>query len=183
MTAKRSEPTPTIIGSVRLSTPAVATAASIAFPPCFRICNPACAASGWLVTTIPCWAMTSERLCDGQPSARVPRTALQKAGASTASQEASVGATWGMALAPANTISNIEDAATKVDLFIIKLPHSVEGGARDRHSRGSQDQQKTLSHDDLQARIARISRAARWPDRAPPSMKPWKSYDVCSPAK
>src|ERR1700675_2255407 len=80
MTAKTSPPTPTIMGSTTLSTAAVATAASTALPPRMSTCRPACAASGWLVTTIPCCAMTSERLCAGQPSARAPRTALQNAG-------------------------------------------------------------------------------------------------------
>src|SRR5258705_11707967 len=80
MTAKRSDATPTIMGSTRLSTLAVVTAASIAFPPRISTCRPACAASGWLVTTMPFRAMTSDRLCAGQPSPRTPRTALQNAG-------------------------------------------------------------------------------------------------------
>src|SRR5579864_5894883 len=81
MMTKRSPATPTIMGSVMLSTAAVATAASMALPPRFRICRPACAASGWLVTTMPCVAITSERVCAGQPEARTPRTAWQNAGA------------------------------------------------------------------------------------------------------
>ncbi len=83
---------PTIMGSVTLSIAAVATAASMAFPPCRRICNPACAANGWLVTTIPCYAITSERLCACQPSVRTPRTALQKAGCGADSQVCNFGA-------------------------------------------------------------------------------------------
>jgi len=38
------------------------TAASIALPPCIRVCNPAIAASGWLVATMPFFASTVERL-------------------------------------------------------------------------------------------------------------------------
>jgi hypothetical protein len=67
------------IGSTRLSTAADATAASMALPPFIMICRPACAASGWLVVTMPCEAMTSARLCAAQPSARSPRTAVQAA--------------------------------------------------------------------------------------------------------
>src|SRR5580704_8983943 len=80
MMAKRSEATPTIIGSTTESTAADATAASIALPPCIRMRKPACAASGWLAATIPCCAMTSERDCEGHPSERSPRTALQNGG-------------------------------------------------------------------------------------------------------
>jgi len=39
-----------------------------------------CAASGWLVLTMPLLAMISERLCASHPSARSPRTALQAGG-------------------------------------------------------------------------------------------------------
>src|SRR5579864_8631699 len=42
--------------------------------------SPACAASGWLATTIPCRAMTSDRVWASQPPARSPRTAAQNAG-------------------------------------------------------------------------------------------------------
>src|SRR5437870_5610771 len=80
MMAKRSPPMPTFIGSTRLSTAAVATAASMALPPFFRISSPACAASGWLVATMPLRPMTSERLCGSQPSDRSPSTALHHAG-------------------------------------------------------------------------------------------------------
>src|SRR5258707_7815495 len=93
MTAKRSEATPTIMGSTILSTLAVVTAASIAFPPRISTCRPACAASGWLVTTMPFRAITSDRLCAGQPPARTPRTALQNAGAGFDVHHGSVGAT------------------------------------------------------------------------------------------
>src|ERR1700733_10585000 len=87
-----SEATPTLIGSTRLSTPAVATAASMALPPCLSTCRPACAASGWLVTTMPCVAITSERVCAGHPCARTPLTAAQKAGCGVAVHAASNGA-------------------------------------------------------------------------------------------
>src|SRR5215472_13156492 len=42
--------------------------------------SPACDASGWLVTTTPRRAITSDRLCASQPSARSPRTPAQNAG-------------------------------------------------------------------------------------------------------
>jgi hypothetical protein len=47
----------------------------MALPPRNMICSPACAASGWLVVTMACGAITSARLCARQPSARSPRTA------------------------------------------------------------------------------------------------------------
>src|SRR4029453_12130956 len=71
---------PTFGGKVTLSVAAVATAASIAFPPCIRIRAPAIAAKGWTVVTIPFRPMTSERVCGTQPSDRSPRTALHQAG-------------------------------------------------------------------------------------------------------
>src|SRR5258708_34326179 len=80
MTAKRSEATPTIIGSTILSTLAVVTAASIAFPPRISTCRPACAASGWLVGTMPFPALTSDPLFAGQPPAPHPHTRLQNPG-------------------------------------------------------------------------------------------------------
>jgi hypothetical protein len=76
---------PVFMGSTTLSTAAAATAASMALPPRCMICNPACAASGWLVVTMPCGAITSARLCPRQPSARSPPTAAQ-AGASWSAQ-------------------------------------------------------------------------------------------------
>src|SRR5215813_5431378 len=79
MTANMSAATPVLLGSTRLSIAAVATAASIALPPSRMICRPACAASGWLVVTMPRGAITSARLCAAQPSARSPRTAEQAA--------------------------------------------------------------------------------------------------------
>src|SRR5262249_544001 len=54
--------------------------------------SPAWAASGWLVTTIPRRAITSDRLCASQPSARSPRTALQNAGFGVAAHDAIVSA-------------------------------------------------------------------------------------------
>src|SRR3954465_9403938 len=80
MTAKTSPAGPTIIGSTTLSTAALATAASTALPPCMRMRSPACAPSGWLVTTMPCRAITSERVCASHPSERSPRSPLQNAG-------------------------------------------------------------------------------------------------------
>src|ERR1700730_18314163 len=77
---------PTFRGWHRLSMAAVATAASMALPPCFRISSPAWAASGWLVVTIPCCAITSDRFCCAHPSERSPGTALQKGGVGVALQ-------------------------------------------------------------------------------------------------
>src|SRR4029453_12385048 len=71
---------PTFGGKVTLSVAAVATAASIAFPPCIRIRAPAIAAKGWTVVTMPFRAITSERVCGTHPSARSPLTALHHGG-------------------------------------------------------------------------------------------------------
>ena len=60
---------------VTSSTAPVATAASMALPPCRRISRPACAASGSLVATMPCRASTSERPCADHPWPREPGTA------------------------------------------------------------------------------------------------------------
>ncbi len=57
----------------------VATAASMALPPCRRMSSPACAASGSLVATMPWRATTSERPWLSQPCARDPGTALMSA--------------------------------------------------------------------------------------------------------
>src|SRR5262245_11299042 len=80
MMAKRSPDGLTIIGSTRLSMADVATAASIALPPFFRMSRPTWAASGWLVAIMPLRAITSERRCKDQPSARSPSTALHPEG-------------------------------------------------------------------------------------------------------
>src|SRR4030095_13951710 len=76
MIAKRSPPRPRATGPPTLSTAAVVTAASIAFPPRLRTSSPACTASGWLLATIPLRAITSERCCGNHPLARSPDTAL-----------------------------------------------------------------------------------------------------------
>src|SRR5215470_17520939 len=103
MTANMSAATPVLLGSTRLSIAAVATAASMALPPSRMICRPACAASGWLVVTMPCGAITSARLCAAQPSARSPRTAAQAAALGVASQVDSCGPDCGQEdEAPAN---------------------------------------------------------------------------------
>ena len=60
--ANISPPTPVDSGSTTLRVAAAATAASTALPPCISICSPACAASGWLVATIPFNASTGDRL-------------------------------------------------------------------------------------------------------------------------
>src|SRR6187399_1638325 len=64
---------------VTSSTAPVATAASMALPPRRRISRPASLASGSLVATMPCRAITSERPCASQPCAREPGTASMSA--------------------------------------------------------------------------------------------------------
>src|ERR1041384_5772122 len=56
-----SPPTPVIIGSVTLSIAAIAIAASTALPPRLRTSRPTCDASGWLLATIACWLLTTDR--------------------------------------------------------------------------------------------------------------------------
>ena len=56
--AKRSPPTPVELGSTTPSAAAVVMAASTALPPSMSVRNPAMAASGWLVATIPLVART-----------------------------------------------------------------------------------------------------------------------------
>jgi len=73
--ANMSPPGPVLPGSTSASIAAAAIAASAAVPPLRGTCWPACAASGWLVATMPWRATTSERLCSGQFPARSPRSA------------------------------------------------------------------------------------------------------------
>src|SRR6185312_16097609 len=80
MMANMSPARPTFMGSTKLSVAAMATAASTALPPFLRMSRPTWAARGWLVVTMPLRAMVSERPWASHPSARSPRTALQKAG-------------------------------------------------------------------------------------------------------
>src|SRR5438132_8504365 len=94
MMAKRSPAIPTFIGSTTLSTAAAATAASMALPPPMRMRNPACAARGWLVVTIPCCAMTSALLWSFQPSDLSPRAALQAGALGSVLQTESGGSAW-----------------------------------------------------------------------------------------
>src|SRR5258706_8622420 len=102
MMAKRSPPMPTFIGSIKLSTAAVATAASIALPPLRKISRPAWAASGWLVLTMPFRPTTSDRLWASQPSALSPRTALQAGGLAAPELHVDVESCWDVAADPAN---------------------------------------------------------------------------------
>src|SRR5215467_4916205 len=118
MTANMSAATPVLLGSTRLSIAAVATAASMALPPSRMTCRPACAASGWLVVTMPWGAITSARLCAAQPSARSPRTAAQAAALGAASQVDSCGPDCGQeGEAPADKAI----AATNEYVPILKL--------------------------------------------------------------
>src|SRR6056297_109562 len=59
--ANASLPIPFDVGSNTVRAAAVATAASIALPPFFKISSPACAASGCDVATIPFLAKTARR--------------------------------------------------------------------------------------------------------------------------
>ena len=51
--AKASLPMPFEVGSTTVRVIAAASAASIALPPALSVARPACAASGWLVATMP----------------------------------------------------------------------------------------------------------------------------------
>src|SRR5262249_6634474 len=59
--AYRSPPMPHDMGSMSPMAALVAMAASMALPPLRRISSPTWAASGWLVATMPCGAITTER--------------------------------------------------------------------------------------------------------------------------
>ena len=50
-----------------------AMAASMALPPCFSTSSPICAASGWLVATMPCGAIVTDR-----PALPAPRQSLTR---------------------------------------------------------------------------------------------------------
>ena len=91
-----SPPMPALSGSTRPSMAAVATAASAELPPSWRMRNPACAASDWLVATTPWRATTSARVCPPQPPSLLPRTALMATPGSVAD---AVGRPKGVALA------------------------------------------------------------------------------------
>src|SRR5882757_8985793 len=66
---KPPPPIPHDAGFVTPTANAVATAASTALPPCFRISTPACAASSLSETTIPC-VPTADRLADESAAER-----------------------------------------------------------------------------------------------------------------
>jgi hypothetical protein len=117
---------PTFIGSVTLSAAAVATAASMAFPPAMSIRSPACAASGWLVTTIPLRANTGERLCASHPSARSPRTAPQAGAWGVELQsETSAAERTGPGVAPdaeaPNTITPAQASAPRIFSILMSI--------------------------------------------------------------
>jgi hypothetical protein len=57
MRAKASPPMPVEHGSTTQRVATVAMAASTALPPAFSTFRPAWAANGWLVATIPLWAI------------------------------------------------------------------------------------------------------------------------------
>jgi len=61
---------PQLTGSIRPRAAFAAIAASTAEPPVFRISRPICVASGWLVHTMPRWAMTSDRVANDLPVTR-----------------------------------------------------------------------------------------------------------------
>jgi hypothetical protein len=61
ISAKASPPIPLDVGSTTVNAAAAATAASMALPPCCRVDNPACAAYGCDVATMPRCAYTGVR--------------------------------------------------------------------------------------------------------------------------
>ena len=69
---------PQLVGSMRPIAALVATAASTAFPPRFSTSNPTCAASGWLVATMPLFATVAER--PAWPGRGVGRSAGRRSG-------------------------------------------------------------------------------------------------------
>src|SRR5262245_28323981 len=89
----------------------------MALPPFIMTRRPACAASGWLVVTMPCDAITSARLWAAQPSARSPRTAAQAAARGSLLQTDSSGVAW--AKACDETVSAM---LTRTHTWIAKLP-------------------------------------------------------------
>jgi hypothetical protein len=72
-----------------------------------KISSPASAAKGWLVVTMPLRAITSERPWAIQPSARSPRTALQKAG---------FDASLALQLEDARSAAEPSDASARADI-------------------------------------------------------------------
>ncbi len=58
------------VGSTSPSIAFKAMAASTALPPALSMSSPTCVASGWLVATMPCVPMTSEREANGLPVGR-----------------------------------------------------------------------------------------------------------------
>ena len=68
--ANKSPPTPLPVGSIRPRQALAAMAASTAEPPRFSTSSPTCVASGWLVQTMPFWAITSERVANARPVTR-----------------------------------------------------------------------------------------------------------------
>src|SRR5258708_27544012 len=120
-----------------------ATAASMAFPPCMRIRSPACAARGWLVTTMPCRAITSDRLCCSHPSARSPRSPLQNGGLTAALQVAADGSHCADALAAA-TIKVMKAKAPRADATsVLALLRRLLVGRQRRRRRGARGQERT----------------------------------------
>src|SRR6478735_8276647 len=77
--AKRSPPTPFIVGSTTASTAAAVMAASTALPPCCSTRKPAADASGWLVATMPFLASTTERVARGLAAGRSPGSCMSEA--------------------------------------------------------------------------------------------------------
>ena len=63
-----SDPLP--VGSISPSAALQATAASTALPPALRMSMPIWVTSGTLVQTIPCCAITSERVANARPVTR-----------------------------------------------------------------------------------------------------------------
>ncbi len=72
---------------MRPSAALAAIAASTAEPPDFRMSSPTCVASGWLVHTMPCCAMTSERVANDRPVMRSTWATLTATGKKTKNEK------------------------------------------------------------------------------------------------
>src|SRR5215472_13373860 len=127
MSAKRSAPTPVLIGSTRFSTAAVATAASTALPPLSMIRSPAWAASGWLVVTMAWGAMTSARLCARQPTARSPRTASHAGALRSAEHGDMSGAVCAKAQAGRRAAAIAAAPQARCKALAMEVPSNMQG--------------------------------------------------------
>src|SRR5947207_9290540 len=100
--------------------------------------SPACAASGWLVTTMPCDARTSDRVCASQPCARSPRTPSQNEGLGVASHDGMLGTDCASTVSAAAAMSDAIAAAVIFFIAFFVLPDRIvmlrPAGAAVRHT-------------------------------------------------